>query len=159
MARRPTKMSGNKNPSKTSGLFDGDPSFPFPAPAPEPSPEPEPAPRPVKPGRFEDIPRCPTGYRYDKARNECVPIDTNDDDDDPSRTIDEAFSGWDAFIAEVLQYIEDQASDDIDRVYLAQELRELQDLFEQYEAGEITAPSLNDNGMLVFEHWPERTDA
>ena len=57
----------------------------------------------------------------------------------PEDTIAEAFAGWDAFIAEVLQYIEDQASDDIDRVYLAQELQELQDLFEQYEAGEITA--------------------
>ena len=57
----------------------------------------------------------------------------------PEDTIAQAFAGWDAFIEQVLQYIEDQASDDIDRVYLAQELRELQDLFEQYEAGEITA--------------------
>ena len=32
----------------------------------------------------------------------------------------------------------------------------LRDLPQQIEAGEITAPTLNDNGMLVFEHWPER---
>ena len=35
----------------------------------------------------------------------------------------------------------------------------LRNLPQQIEAGEITAPTLNDNGMLVFEHWPERTDA
>ena len=57
----------------------------------------------------------------------------------PEDTIAQAFAGWEAFIQQVLEYIEDQASDDIDRVYLAQELRELQDLFDQYEAGEITA--------------------
>jgi hypothetical protein len=35
----------------------------------------------------------------------------------------------------------------------------LRNLPQQIEAGEITAPTLDDNGMLVFEHWPERTDA
>ena len=35
----------------------------------------------------------------------------------------------------------------------------LRNLPQQIEAGEITAPTLDDNGMLVFEYWPERTDA
>ena len=56
----------------------------------------------------------------------------------PEDVIDEAFSGWDAFIKQALKYIEDQASDDIDRVYLANEIQELQNLFSQYQAGEIT---------------------
>ena len=53
--------------------------------------------------------------------------------------LNEAFSGWDEFIKDQLKYIEDQASDDIDRVFLMEELQQLEDLFSQYEAGQITA--------------------
>ena len=52
--------------------------------------------------------------------------------------LNEAFSGWDEFIKDQLKYIEDQASDDIDRVFLMEELQQLEDLFSQYEAGQIS---------------------
>ena len=32
----------------------------------------------------------------------------------------------------------------------------LRDLPQEIENGNIPAPTLNENGMLVFEHWPER---
>jgi len=35
----------------------------------------------------------------------------------------------------------------------------LRNLPQQIKTEEITAPTLDDNGMLMFEHWPERIDA
>ena len=51
---------------------------------------------------------------------------------------EQAFAVWNGFVQQIAQYIEDLDDDDIDRVYLAEELQELEDLFNQYEAGEIT---------------------
>lgn len=34
----------------------------------------------------------------------------------------------------------------------------LRDLPQEIENGNIPAPTLNENGMLVFDHWPERNE-
>ena len=51
---------------------------------------------------------------------------------------EQAFAVWNGFVQQIGQYIEDLDDDDINRVYLAEELQKLEDLFNQYEAGEIT---------------------
>lgn len=77
-----------------------------------------------------------------------IPEMDEDPEDPPSpeEIINQAFAGWDAFVEQWLGYIEDQASDDIDRIFLMEEMEEFEDLKAQYEAGEITAEEL-----LAFE--------
>lgn len=88
-----------------------------------------------------------------------------DEPTSPEDIIAQAFAGWDAFIEQVLQYIEDQASDDIDRVFLMEELQQLEDLFSQYEAGQITAeeflefePDLILDAPGATEYWETLKD-